>query len=137
MTNDPIAAYAARVRAEQNDPERAERLREDRRRRRRKIAAIAAGGALALGGFGFWLATATDGERPADEPFAPGMLQEAMWPADWPVTIRMPYPDDGFVHPLFSRELAKKKNWNKVDPYAAGSRPGASTLGACLMPTRT
>ncbi|MFE4589131.1 hypothetical protein [Streptomyces laurentii] len=319
MTNDPIAAYAARLRAEANDPERAERLREDRRRRRRKIAAIAAGGALALGGLGFWLVTATDGERPANEPFAPGMLQEAMWPADWPVTIRMPYrsspaarwksgaedmvppsakpvgrltapeveagleavrgfleeanfsedtlegegtegalellapgdparslledlpgrgaegrdplrlvtrfdpeevyvveeprvqgsmayeatpegellvhadytivyavvmveggwivgraeeatrvvvrrvldtvvrdgklaprtyaalianddctaPDDGFVHPLFSRELAEKKNWKKVDPYAAGSRPGASTLGACLMPTRT
>lgn len=319
MSNDPIAAYAARLRAEQNDPEREGRLRDDRRRRRRKTAVIAAGGVLALGGLGFWLATVTDGERPANEPFAPGMLEEAMWPEEWPVTIRIPYrgspaaqwksgaedmvtpsakpvgrlaapeveagleavrgfleeadfspwtlegerpegalellapgdparslleglpgrdtegrdplrlvtrfdpdevyvvdeprvrgamtyeatpegellvhadytivyvvamteggwevagreevtrvvvrrvldtvvrdgklaprtytslianddctaPDDGFVHPLFSRELAEKKNWKKVDPYAAGARPDASTLGACLRPTRT
>ncbi|MEU6929085.1 hypothetical protein AB4225_18900 [Streptomyces sp. 2RAF24] len=90
MSIDP-AEFAARLRAERDDPERAEKLRLDRVARRRKLTLWAGAGALVLGGFVFWLAQVTEGERPANEPFAPGLLQEAMWPPEWPVTEHLPF----------------------------------------------
>ncbi|MFE0116834.1 hypothetical protein ACFWZA_01910 [[Kitasatospora] papulosa] len=89
MSIDP-ADFAARLRAEQNDPVREETLRRERVTRRRKAILGAGTGILVLGGFGVWLADAMGG-RPADEPFAPRMLDEAMWPDEWPATTNIPF----------------------------------------------
>ncbi|MEV5011321.1 hypothetical protein [Streptomyces sp. NPDC055692] len=85
------AEFAARLKAEQNDPDREERLRQDRMRRRRKIGLWAGAGVVLAGGFAFWLFDAMAGERPANEPFAPGLLEEAMWPDAWPLTTGLPF----------------------------------------------
>ncbi|MFF4247333.1 hypothetical protein ACFYY2_23105 [Streptomyces sp. NPDC001822] len=50
----------------------------------------AGAGILVLGSFGVWLAGAMGG-RPADQPFAPRMLDEAMWPDAWPATTNIPF----------------------------------------------
>nr|WP_078863341.1 hypothetical protein [Streptomyces sp. NRRL S-325] len=89
MSIDP-ADFAARLRAEQNAPGREETLRRERVTRRRKALLGAGAGILLLGGFGVWLASAMGG-RPADEPFAPRMLDEAMWPDAWPATTNIPF----------------------------------------------
>ncbi|AEN08490.1 hypothetical protein K373_01323 [Streptomyces sp. DvalAA-21] len=60
MSVDP-AAFTARLRAEQNAPDREERLRRERAARRRKALLGAGAGLLALGCFGVWLAGATSG----------------------------------------------------------------------------
>ncbi|MFI5942516.1 hypothetical protein [Streptomyces uncialis] len=89
MSIDP-ADFAARLRAEQNAPDREERLRRERVARRRKTLLGAGAGVLALGGLGVWLADAT-GKRPANEPYAPRMLAEHLWPDAWPATTNIPF----------------------------------------------
>ncbi|MEV4424440.1 hypothetical protein ACN9M0_26060 [Streptomyces sp. R-07] len=83
--------YVARLRAQANDPGREEALRRDRTVRRRKVALAAGAGVLLLGGFGFWLADVTEGERPPYEPFGAGALREEVWPLEWPYTVDMPF----------------------------------------------
>ncbi|MFI5667073.1 hypothetical protein [Streptomyces sp. NPDC051704] len=65
-------------------------MRQDRLRRMRKRI-LGAGAAAALAGVITWVVVSALGERPADEPFAPGLLEEAMWPAEWPATTNMPF----------------------------------------------
>ncbi|MFC8295740.1 hypothetical protein ACFUJ0_32115 [Streptomyces sp. NPDC057242] len=43
------------------------------------------------GGFAFWLFSVTAGERPANEPFAAGLLEESMWPDARPYTTGLPF----------------------------------------------
>ncbi|MFC8176787.1 hypothetical protein [Streptomyces sp. NPDC057325] len=43
------------------------------------------------GGFAFWLFSVTAGERPANEPFAAGLLEESMWPDAWPYRTGLPF----------------------------------------------
>ncbi|MGW2277758.1 hypothetical protein [Streptomyces sp. NPDC001770] len=83
--------FAARLKAEQNDPRREERLRQDRARRRRTIGLWAGAGVVLAGGFAFWLSDVMGGERPANEPFAAGALDEALWPDEWPLTTAIPF----------------------------------------------
>ncbi|MEU9063618.1 hypothetical protein AB0D13_33345 [Streptomyces sp. NPDC048430] len=90
MSIDP-AEFTARLRAEQNDPDREETLRRERAGRRRKAILGAGAGLLIVGAFGVWLADAMSGGRPASEPFAPRMLDERMWPDSWPATTNMPF----------------------------------------------
>ncbi|WP_406336826.1 hypothetical protein OG814_35455 [Streptomyces zaomyceticus] len=85
------AEFAARLKAEQNDPDREERLRQDRVGRRRKIGLWAGAGVVLASGFAFWLFDVTAGERPANEPFAAGLLEEALWPDAWPLTTGLPF----------------------------------------------
>ncbi|MFD3452056.1 hypothetical protein ACFWVC_07715 [Streptomyces sp. NPDC058691] len=82
--------FVARLRADQQDPGREEALRRDKSRRRRKAVLLASAGALVLTGFGVWLNSVT-GHRPAKEPYAPQLLQEDMWPDEWPATVRLPF----------------------------------------------
>ncbi|WP_143060246.1 hypothetical protein [Streptomyces sp. TLI_105] len=82
--------YVARLRAQANDPGREEALRRDRRVRRLKIALGAGAGVLLLGGFGFWLADST-GERPPYEPYGARVLDEEVWPLEWPYSVNMPF----------------------------------------------
>lgn len=83
--------FAARLKAAQNDPNREERLRQDRARRRRKVGLWAGAGVVLAGGFAFWLSDVMGGERPANEPFAAGALDEALWPDAWPLTTAIPF----------------------------------------------
>ncbi|MFD6531797.1 hypothetical protein [Streptomyces sp. NPDC060184] len=83
--------FTARLKAERNDPAREERLRQDRRKRRRTIGIWAGAGVVLAGGFTFWLVDVTSGERPAEEPFAAGALNEALWPDSWPATTSSPF----------------------------------------------
>ncbi|WP_327132518.1 hypothetical protein OG311_17085 [Streptomyces sp. NBC_01343] len=86
---DPVD-FVARLRREGQDPGREEALRQDRlRRMRRRI--LGAGAAVALAGVITWAVASALGERPDDEPYAPGLLEEAMWPAEWPATTNMPF----------------------------------------------
>ncbi|MEU3063325.1 hypothetical protein AB0P12_25690 [Streptomyces subrutilus] len=82
--------FVARLRAEQQAPGRDAALRLDRGTRRRRALIAAAAAALVLVGAGVWVASSTGG-RPADEPYAPAALDEAMWPPEWPATVRMPF----------------------------------------------
>ncbi|WP_158719000.1 hypothetical protein [Streptomyces globisporus] len=83
--------YVARLRAQADRPGREEALRRDRRARRLKIALGAGVGVLLLGGFGFWLADVTAGERPPYEPYGAKALDEEIWPLEWPYTVDMPF----------------------------------------------
>ncbi|WP_328943317.1 hypothetical protein OG259_18790 [Streptomyces sp. NBC_00250] len=85
------ADSAARLKTEQNDPDREEWLRQDSRRRRRKIGLRVGVGVLLAGAFGFSLFDVAAGEGSANEPFEPGLLEEAMWPDDWPLTTGLPF----------------------------------------------
>ncbi|MFE2011257.1 hypothetical protein [Streptomyces sp. NPDC059491] len=82
--------YVARLRAQASDPALEEALRRDRIARRLKIALAAGAGVVLLGGFGFWLADST-GERPPYEPYGAEVLDEEVWPLEWPYTGDMPF----------------------------------------------
>ncbi|MFE3287449.1 hypothetical protein ACFXJJ_30700, partial [Streptomyces sp. NPDC059233] len=82
--------FVTRLRAEQQAPGRDEALRLDGRARRRRGMLAAGAAVLGLAALGGWIASST-GERPADEPYAPQALDEAMWPPQWPATVRMPF----------------------------------------------
>lgn len=82
--------FVARLRAEQEAAGRDEVLRLDRRARLRRGVLVAVAAVLVLAGVGGWIVTST-GKRPAEEPYAPQMLEEAMWPPEWPATERMPF----------------------------------------------
>lgn len=87
---DPVD-YVARLRAEREDPAREGVLRADRARRRIKWTVAGGAAALTLAGVTLWLTSATSGERPANEPYAAGALDEAMWPDEWPATTNLPF----------------------------------------------
>lgn len=82
--------FVARLRAEQQAPGREEALLLDRVTRRRRALLAAGAAVLALAAIGAWVASST-GERPAEEPYAPQALEEAMWPPEWPATVHMPF----------------------------------------------
>ncbi|MGW9454279.1 hypothetical protein [Streptomyces sp. NPDC055632] len=111
------AEFAARLRAEQNDPDREERFRQDRVRRRRKIGLWAGAGAVVAGGFAFWLFSVTAGERPANEPFAAGLLEESMWPDAWPYTTGLPFRG------------SPAARWDRTDVASSMLPPQAEPVG--------
>ncbi|MFJ3817193.1 hypothetical protein [Streptomyces sp. NPDC090056] len=111
------AEFAARLRAEQNDPDREKRFRQDRTRRRRKIQLWAGAGAVVAGGFAFWLFSVTDGERPANEPFAAGLLEESMWPDAWPYTTGLPFRG------------SPAARWDRTDVASSMLPPQAEPVG--------
>ncbi|WP_329312282.1 hypothetical protein OG723_01525 [Streptomyces sp. NBC_01278] len=82
--------FVARLRVEQQAPGRDEALRLDRRARRRRGMLAAGAAVLGLAAVGGWIASST-GERPTEEPYAPQALDEALWPPQWPATVRMPF----------------------------------------------
>ncbi|MCS0634143.1 hypothetical protein NX801_00370 [Streptomyces sp. LP05-1] len=107
--------FVARLRAERTDPERAGRLAADRRTRRRKTVWVSVGAVAVVAALGGWLYGSV-GKRPADEPFAAPLLEEAQWPAPWPLTTRMPYRN------------SPARGWltgeGGIDVPAAGAVPG-------------
>ncbi|MFE6225909.1 hypothetical protein [Streptomyces sp. NPDC057854] len=46
-------------------------------------------------------------------------------------------PEDGFIHPLFSKEAAAVKGGKRFDPYAADALRAGAPDGTCLTPLRT
>ncbi|MGW3389525.1 hypothetical protein [Streptomyces cinereoruber] len=111
------AEFAARLKAEQNDPEREERFRQDRARRRRKIRLWAGSGVIVAGGLAFWLFSVTAGERPANEPFAAGLLEESMWPDAWPYTTGLPFRG------------SPATRWDRTDVASSMLPPQAEPVG--------
>ncbi|KPI12343.1 hypothetical protein OV450_2961 [Actinobacteria bacterium OV450] len=82
--------FVARLRGEQQAPGREEALRLDRLARRRRVLLAVGAAVLGLAVVGGWIVSST-GERPDEEPYAPQALDEAMWPPQWPATVRMPF----------------------------------------------